>query len=75
MILVSREDEQLAVAVAGAFYGQVPAAGVEEDAVCFAAEPCEGIEDKDRMAERRAVGRIEAVCVILPVNRVAIDRL
>jgi hypothetical protein len=70
LVRVARKDEQLAVAVLGARHLRVPMLGEEEDAIRLAPESGERVEDKERMAERRAVGRIEAVCKVAPIGHV-----
>lgn len=67
LVRVARQDKQLAVAVFGARHLRVPVLRIEEDPVCLAAEPGERVEEEERMAERRAVGRIQAVRVLGPV--------
>lgn len=66
---VARQDKQLAVAVRLVCDLRVPVLGVKEDAVCFAPEPCKSVKEKQCMAERCAVGGIEAVRIVGPIGR------
>jgi hypothetical protein len=68
LVCVARQNEQLAVSILGVFHRRVPVVGVEENAICFAAESGERLGEEDSMAERRGIGRVEAVCVVGPDN-------
>jgi hypothetical protein len=68
LVCVARQNEQLAVSILGVFHLRVPVVGVEKNAICFAAESGERLGEEDSMAERRGIGRVEAVCVVGPVD-------
>jgi hypothetical protein len=68
LVRAARQTEQLTISIRGIVYVCVPVIGVEEDAVCFAAESSERVEEHDGMTELRAVGRVQAVCIIGPID-------
>ena len=67
-VFVARQHKQLAVTVFGACHFCVPGLGVEQDAICLATKRRQGVEDEKGVTERRAVGCIEAVCIVGPIG-------
>jgi hypothetical protein len=68
LVLVARQNKQLAVAILRARNLCVPVLRIEENPIRFAAEPCKCIEEEQGMTERRAVRGIQAVRIIGPIG-------
>jgi hypothetical protein len=67
-VRVACQDQQLTVSIFRIRDFQIPVIRIKEDAVRFAAQSREGLSEENGMTERRAVGRIQTVRVIRPID-------